>query len=214
MPSIVPAPPRLTPAVLTLLAACLGALALATAGCGGENASQSESQQTQVVSATTEETEQSPTTEAKKPKAATKTVRDRRGDTKAPDLDIIRATVSRDTDLVRVTMTLAQAPTDDVIYSGMLTCGDQVWQLGYKRAAGTTTIFAYDFGGVQHEAQGDTTGRTVSIAYSAANMGCTGALDFQLVAEGTNDRGYPDPMSDYVPEPGPDALNPKRIHLP
>jgi len=187
------------------------------AGCGGDEEPQSEPAP---ASTTTGSAEPPPPTTEVQPaptetaKPTVTTARDSRGDTKAPDLDIIEATISRDSDLIRVAMTLAQAPTDDVIYSAMLGCGEKLWQLGYKRAAGTTTIFAFDFGGQQYEADGDATGGVVSIAYPAADMGCTGALDVQFIAEGTNDRCCPDPMSDYVPEPGSDALNPNKLHLP
>jgi hypothetical protein len=46
---------------------------------------------------------------------------------------------------VLITITFAQEPTDDVIYSAFLTCadGEEIWQLGYKQAAGTTTIFRF-----------------------------------------------------------------------
>lgn len=128
---------------------------IALASCGNE-ASQSDPEQAQSVSeATTEEAdeqeetvsteaaeEEGPvTTEAENAKAV---VPDRRGDTKAPDLDIIRGTVGREGDLLLVTLTLAQEPTADVIYSAFLSCadGDEYWQLGYKRAAATTEIFA------------------------------------------------------------------------
>lgn len=206
-----PTPSRFASTIPALVVA--SALGLAISACGGEDASQPSAASTTTEDAappSSATTEAPPATEAAKP--TTTTARDPRGDTKAADLDIIEGSVSRATEVVRVTLRLTAAPTDDVIYSGMLVCGDELWQLGYKRAAGTTTIFAFDFGdGQQYEAEGDATGRTVSIAYSAADMGCTGALDVQLVAEGTNNR---DPMSDYLPDPGPDTLNPKRLHLP
>jgi hypothetical protein len=150
------------------------------------------------------------TTSARQPAPATRTAADARGDTASGDLDIVQVRVTRD-DLIRVELTLAEPPGADVIYSASLSCGDQLWQLGYKIAAGTVDVFAFDFvAGQQYEADGVAEGTTVSISYPAAEMGCTGTLDVQFVAEGTRDRP---PDSDYVPEPGPDPLSPKRLRV-
>lgn len=187
-------------------------VAVLASGCGGASEPMQVTEPTAPTATTSEApaaTDETTTDADADAEAATLTTDDRRGDTPAPDLDIVRARISRDA-LVQVELTLAKPPGADVIYSASLSCGDQLWQLGYKDAAGTTTVFAFDFDGQQHEANGAVDGATVSISYPATEMGCTGPIDVRFVAEGTNERT---PDSDYVPEPGPDALNPNRLRL-
>ncbi|HLA14395.1 MAG TPA: hypothetical protein VJZ25_05170 [Gemmatimonadaceae bacterium] len=80
----------------------------------------------------------------------TKTIRDRRGDTKAADLDIVSATVSVSGTLVRVQLKLAAAIRDDAIYSTMLECSGKTWQLAAKKAAGDKTLFLFSVDSYKH----------------------------------------------------------------
>ncbi len=129
------------------------------------------------------------------------TVRDRAGDTKASDLDILSASVSVGARDVNVRFTLASAVRGDAIYSATFDCSRGLWQLAAKRAAGTTTFFLYGLTTYrQTEARGTMSGRTVTVSGSSSKMGCNkGRVKLSLTAEGTNGRPT---LTDKVPNSG------------
>jgi hypothetical protein len=129
------------------------------------------------------------------------TVQDRAGDTRAPDLDIRRASLVLDGGTLAVKMTMAAAVRNNSIYSGMFTCGSHLTQLGVKRAAGVTSIFLFDWDSPrQIKVPGFISGPIVAVSGPAKKMGCaTGPIRFMLTAEGTNGRPR---MRDSVPQRG------------
>jgi len=129
------------------------------------------------------------------------TLRDRAGDTKASDLDILSATVSVGARDVSVRFALRGPIRGDAIYSATFTCSGKLWQLAAKRAAGTTTFFLFSLKTYQQTAaRGTISGRTVIVSGSTSKMGCAqGRVQFSLTAEGTNGRP---PLTDKVPNSG------------
>jgi hypothetical protein len=131
----------------------------------------------------------------------TMTVTDRAADTRAPDLDIRRASLSLSGGTLRLRMTMAAAVRNNAIYSGLFNCGSHFTQLAVKRAAGVTSVFLFDWDSArQIKVPGFISGRTVSVSGPAKRMGCArGPVRFMLTAEGTNGRPQ---MTDSVPQRG------------
>lgn len=184
--------------------------ALSIAGCGGDERGGGLTQAQEQVPAAATQTVSSGERPPESDGVSAAKLADRKGDVAAADVDILHASVSRD-ELLRVSLELAGRPADDVIYGAFLSCGEELWQLGYKRAVGAATIFAFEFSGRQYEAAGSVTGSGVTISYPAAKMGCDRAFDVRFYAETTNARTS---VADYAPEPGPDPLEPKALHVP
>jgi hypothetical protein len=118
-----------------------------------------------------------------------KTLKDRRGDARAADLDITSVSVAVGRN-VTLRMTMAGRIRNNASYTGVFTCRRRVWLVGMQRAAGTTNFFAYQLSQPQQTgATGRISGRTITVSASARKIGCTkGAARFGVTTAGLNGR--------------------------
>jgi hypothetical protein len=130
--------------------------------------------------------------------AAVKSLTDPRGDTQAPELDIVEASASHDKTHVRITLALAQAPTDRGRYGAVVSCGESR-MLAYELRDGHPSFSAADVAGDGDAllAEGRVDGTAVTIEFP---MVCPDGLKASFFAE--SKRTDLNAVTDYVPDEG------------
>jgi hypothetical protein len=97
--------------------------------------------------------------------ASSVSARDRAGDVKSGDLDVVAASLTRRGGRITATFRLLEPVRDNAIYVARLSSRGKLVELGAKRAAGHTTIYVLDFNsGRRVSASGAMRGLTVTSA--------------------------------------------------
>ena len=126
-------------------------------------------------------------------------VRDRRGDVKSPDLDLLAASLGRNNGRLTARLTTRTPIGSDVIFSVFISTARAGYQLSAKRTTDETTFFVFRAypNPRQYNATGFFKERQVTITAPASRAEVnTNAFRFYFSAEGTNDRP---PHVDRVP---------------
>ena len=122
--------------------------------------------------------------------ASTVSARDRVGDVKSGDLDLVSASLTRRGGRVTATLRLLKPVRGNAIYVARLSSRGRLVELGAKRAAGHTTIYVLDFNsGKRVSASGAIRGRTMTVSAPTRTVGIgTAPAGVTFSAEATNGR--------------------------